>query len=290
MDDFEVGGELLGSVHGAANRTKFFCHFTGFLEGVSASGAVEIGEITPLIAECEEFVTRINDDDAREILEDFKLQLLEYETIDMMASVRANEIDSTCEKSKLNRFLGFCRGIVCDGMILLKEAQTVVGYLEASPELLSVIGVRQIYVSCLDAIEDGYISAQENDDICDAIGAIVGDCYVDTGLSHTFGVANFPEYRIQDFEIEIEGANICFTGTFQTSPRRLLEERVSEFGAVVKASVSKQTDFVIVGGEASRDWIEMNRGTKIRKAQQLRNTQTSPEFVSEIQLLRHIGS
>lgn len=286
MSELEIGGRTLGKIHADANKRKFFSHFTGFLDGIAASGAIETGEVEPLLIECREFVRRIADEDAFEILEDFEVQLLEHETIEMMVSMRETEIDQACNKSKLNRFLGFCRGLVCDGIVTVEEAHGVVSFLDSNPELLEVVGVRQIYVCCIDAVEDGFISPDETRDICDAIGYIVGDSYADTGLSHVFGVGNFDEYRFNDFPTEIEGTVICLTGTFRVSPRRILEDEIAALGATIVKTVSRKTDFIVVGGEASRDWIEMNRGTKIRKAQALRVKQNSPNFVSEGQVLR----
>lgn len=75
------------------------------------------------------------------------------------------------------------------------------------------------------------------------------------------------------------------TGTFKTTPRRDFEDGLAALGATITRHVSGKTDFLVVGGEASRDWIEMNRGTKMRKAQELRLKAEKPGFVSEAQLL-----
>ncbi|MEN8837781.1 MAG: hypothetical protein ABF266_06425, partial [Celeribacter marinus] len=88
MSELEIGGRTLGKIHADANKRKFFSHFTGFLDGIAASGAIETGEVEPLLIECREFVRRIADEDAFEILEDFEVQLLEHETIEMMVSMR----------------------------------------------------------------------------------------------------------------------------------------------------------------------------------------------------------
>lgn len=68
MQDFEHGGPELARINRRNNDKKFFCHFTGFLEGISASGYLETGEVAPLLAECEEFVRRVRDGDALDII------------------------------------------------------------------------------------------------------------------------------------------------------------------------------------------------------------------------------
>lgn len=287
MSQFEHGGPELGWIHKRSNDKKFFCYFTGFLEGIVASGAIEVSELEPLIAECKEFVQEVSDGDANDIIEDFEADLLEYEQIVDAVEVRNQEIDSSCEKSGVNRFLGFCRGIVCDGKIMMKETQGIMTYLEANPQLREVVGVSQILTTCIDAVEDGMIDDEEETEICDVIGQIVGDCYGDTGLAQPFGVANVDEHKIEDLSA-LEGAVLVFTGTFCAKPRSKFGQKLEGFGAVIAKHVSVNTSYVIIGGEASRDWIEVNRGTKIRKAQKLRMGSESPLFVSESQLLRLI--
>lgn len=285
----EHNGRALGAVHRIANDKKFFCHFTGFLEGVAASGMIERGEVAPLMAECREFVTRIADPDADDILQDFEIEVLEHETITEMVEVRSSSIDKACAKSALNRFLGYCRGIVCDNVITSEEAAGIVAAVQQRPELIETVGVREIYNTCRDAIADGIVTPDESLLICDAIARVVGDSYGDTGLSDVFGVANYEEHRLLSFPDEIEGKLVVLTGTFQSSPRSNFELQLEEIGAEICKSVSGKTDYLIIGGTASRDWIEVNRGTKLRKAMELRLSGKGPLFVSEWQMLRLMG-
>jgi hypothetical protein len=256
------------------------------LEGVSASGYIEVGEIQPLIAECEEFVKYISDGDAEDIIQDFRSDLLCYETVFDCAKVRQSRIDNYCSKSSMNRFLGFCRGVACDGVIRLSEAAKIVDLCEKNPKFLDVIGVKQICFICREAISDGEIDEEESKDICLAISEIVGDSYGDTGLASSFKVAAFSETYLQDLEAELIDRVVVFTGNFSTSPRSILEQFVEERGAIVAKHVSSNTHLLIVGGEASRDWIELNRGTKIRKALELRQKMRTPFFISEVQLMK----
>ncbi|MCE8513587.1 hypothetical protein KBY22_12835 [Ruegeria pomeroyi] len=286
MSDYEHNSPELGRIHKRNNDKKFFCHFTGFLEGIAASGYVELGEIEPLIAECEEFVRRASDGDAYDIIQDFEADLLEHKMIMDAVAFRINEIDTDCAKSLTNRFLGFCRGVACDGKITLREANEILNFIDRKPELRQTIGVRQIEVCCRDAVADDILTELESEEICNAIGWLVGDCYGDTGIAQTVGVANFSEFRVQEISEEFTEKIVVLTGNFKVSPRRHFEEMLMELGAIVSRSVTKKTDYLIVGGEASRDWIELNRGTKILTAQKMRLNSELPRFVSEGQILR----
>lgn len=288
MTQLPVGGYALAKIHAANNDKKYFCHLTGFLEGVIASGYLEKAEFAPLLVECREFFEKIGDPDAYDILEDFAADILDYETIKACAYSRAAEIDPTCDKSALNRFLGFCRGIACDGVIKVREAKSLVEILSNRQALLEVPGVLEIFNTASDAISDGIVEQEESEEIARAITAIVGDSYIDTGLSTAFGVAVFDEYRFSKFKDEVVGSIFVLTGSFKTSPRKRLELHLSNLGATVNNVVSGKTQFLIIGGEASRDWIEMNRGLKLRKALELRQKSASPHLVSEAQIMRHL--
>ena len=165
----------------------------------------------------------------------------------------------------------------------------MIAHIEMYPTSLETQGVKEIYRTCLDALADGIVDDHESIEICAAIENIVGDSYSDTGLSHATGVANFEEKKIGDLE-EFIGAFVSFTGTFKTKPRRELEIRILDLGAIIHKTPTKQTNYLIVGGEASRDWIEMNRGTKITRARELRCFSDQPHFVSEHQFMKLLES
>ncbi len=286
MEKFDHGSPELARVHAKENNKKYYCHLTGFLEGVAASGYFELGEIEPLVAECAEFVRHIADGDADDIIQDFEADLLGHEVIASCAESRASNIDASCEKSVTNRFFGFCRGVACDGIIRLSEAARIVEIAEKNPTLLGVVGVKQILVSCRDALADGIIDKFESNEICQAISEIVGDSYGDTGIASSFKVATYSETYLSNLDDELIDRTVVLTGTFSTSPRSILEKSLAERGAVIANNVSGATHFIIIGGEPSRDWIEMNRGTKLRKALELRKKSNIPHFVSEAQLRR----
>lgn len=286
MTDFEVGGATLGKIHGKKNDQKFFCYFTGFLEGIAASGNLEAGEVEPLIHQCCDFVSNIADGDANDIVEDFRADCLEFEQLTQTIEVRGELIDNACDRSATNRFMGFCAGIACDGVIKLEEAQKVVSFAKIWPSVFEDSFAKMILRECLDALEDGAISPEESTDICDAITQFIGDSYSDTGLSSLGGVAVFNPSKLPD---DLEGVVFVLTGAFSVSPRREIEARIADFGGQVASNVSKKVNFVVIATEASRDWVTTHKGHKIIKAQKLQEMHGFPEFIEERELLVRLG-
>ena len=69
---------------------------------------------------------------------------------------------------------------------------------------------------------------------------------------------------------KITGKTFVITGSFNNYNREAIKARLEQYGAKVSASVSKKTNFVIVGSEA---------GSKLDKAQEL-----GVELINETQL------
>jgi hypothetical protein len=289
MVELEVGGKRLAHIHRVSNDKKYFCYFTGFLEGVAASGRLEPGEVEPLLAQCNDFVANINDGDANDILEDFKCEILELASIVDCIEVRSSAIDKTCEKSSLNSLLGFCAGIACDDQITLSEAKTLLERLEASDSFANQPILRALATTCSDALEDGEISNSESIEICSIITALVGDCYADTGLSALGQTAIFKCCGLDPSVEDFDQATFVLTGNFELRPRRLIEDAIVEKNGRISKTVSSGTDYLVIAAEASRDWVATHRGGKIIKADDLRSKVGRPNFLSEAALLKNLS-
>lgn len=288
MTDYYHNSPGLGRVHGERNDKKHFCYFTGFLEGIAASGDLELGEVEPLIKQCIDFVKLNSEPDARDIIEDFSAELLDYDTVIQLEEIRSELIDSGCEKSSTNRFLGLCAGVACDDLITLSEAIVLLRRIDQSSHLLNDPFVRSLRFCLQDAIEDGEIDVLESVEICKSITKLVGDCYADTGVSSFGNVPDFSDLMVQLDWSDCEGLSFLLTGQFRTSPRSEMENELEALGLTKAKSVSKKLDLIIVAGEASRDWIHTHKGTKIVKALELREKTGKPQFVSENEMFKGI--
>ena len=285
MGTWEVGSNALARVHREANNGKFSGFFTGFLEGVCASQKLELGEIEPLVALCSQMVNGLNDEDANDLLEDFKADVLDFEQLEDIVEYRQKYLKKNCGKTELNRFMGYCSGIACDDLITIEEAEGVITMASVSPSILEDPISRTIVTCCIDAVEDRFIKPEESHEICRAITRLVGDCYADTGISSLGAVPVFEEATLTSVE-DFEGSILVLTGNFEIKPRRILEENLAAHGAQTKSSPCKKTNFVIIANESSRDWKYTHKGTKIEKAMKLKEALGRPQFVSEAQLMK----
>lgn len=63
------------------------------------------------------------------------------------------------------------------------------------------------------------------------------------------------------FRVDIVGKKICLTGEFECASRKRLEQELSSNGAIVKKSVSKGLDFLVVGKYCNEQWKD-GKGSK----------------------------
>ncbi len=289
LNTWDVGSDALARVHREANNGKFSGYFTGFLEGVRASQRIELGEVEPLVVVCAQMLDAMGDEDAYDILEDFKADVLDFQQLEDIVVFRSKNLKQNCQKTEINRFMGYCSGIACDDLITLEEAQGVLNMAAASPSVLEDPISRTIVVCCADSVDDGVIDPGESQEICRAITRLVGDCYADTGISSLGYVPVFEEATLSSID-DFENSLLVLTGNFETKPRRILEDYLAACGARAKSSPCKKTNFVIIANESSRDWKYTHKGTKIEKAIKLREASGKPEFISETQLMKLLAS
>lgn len=109
-----------------ANDRKREVYWIGFLQGALSSNRIESGEEDAILAEADKFVEFFEDPDASDLAEDIRARCFSGQN-DFMTALenvikeKRSEIQSAApysERDEVNEFLGFCAGIVCDGVIL----------------------------------------------------------------------------------------------------------------------------------------------------------------------------
>ena len=69
-----------------------------------------------------------------------------------------------------------------------------------------------------------------------------------------------------DPNVEFEGKSFCVTGVLNRGNRKDLENRIINLGGIISDSVSKKTDYLIVGDNGNPAWAFACYGRKVEKA------------------------
>ncbi|MFN7011868.1 MAG: hypothetical protein ACK4PN_17765 [Allorhizobium sp.] len=282
---FEHEGAALGRIHAHSNSRKALGYWLGFLKGVLASESIEKAEYEPLRVESENFLGLLHDPDARELIEDLCLWKDEpnevYEIVESIIAMRSRDFAIETEKDEINELYGFCAGIACDNRITPKEVEKLLSKLSSYPRIQTDKRMVNLRNAALRSIADGRITPEESDDICTWITHLVGDSATDTGIA-TFGNIGVLEGALEDHkDIIFDRRMFVLTGKFTLGPRKAIQGMISDRGGEFKSSVCRNTNYLCVAAEASRDWRHSHEGTKIIRAMELRDEGCGPDLVHE---------
>src|SRR5699024_7879150 len=121
----------------------------------------------------------------------------------------------------------------------------------------------------------------EAEEIRDWLAALVTDGHADTGMSNIGGVIT-PTDPIHDAAaVTFSGRAFVLTGKMSIGPRSLIGDELARRGAVLKSSVTDETDYVVVSSTASRHWKTTHFGTKIEAARKKIDEGHRLRFVAE---------
>ena len=94
--------------------------------------------------------------------------------------------------------------------------------------------------------------------------------------------AQAPDAPFDQARITFEGKRMVFTGVFRACERFTAEEATSQLGGLIRSSVAKVTDFLIVGARCQPGWKHKRRGRKIEQVAKWRDERvTQCMIVSE---------
>lgn len=288
-------------IYDAYNRTrnarKRVVYWIGFLEGTLSSKRVEQGEREAIAAEAAAFAAFFNDPDANDLFEDLMADCFDGEG-DLMEQIRqvvAVRRASLCaaapysETDTLNEFLGFCAGIVCDGLVLKAEAQAILDRVQSDNVLQTAPAFANLRRALEAALADHVLTEEESEDLRQWIAKLVGDGFIDTGLPNIGVAAQLGEPITDPRQVRLYGASFCLTGPMSMGPRSFIMSEIARCGGrASNGSPGRATDYVVVSLEASRHWKTTHFGTKIERAKVLVEEGYPLQFVSEVALAEAI--
>lgn len=287
MDKFEY--ERTGIFHSKWNKRKSAYYWLGFLEGIMSSGAVEKKEIPAIIAEAESFTRIFPDADAEDLLQDFKahchLDLEDaFQQISDMVTEKQYQVASHTEhleKDTLNRFLGFCAGIICDGVITNREAVVLFNWFAQNPILINHHMFKSLKSSFYGILNKSKFTTSEREEIAEWISQLVGDGYADTGINHIGRSSPIGNVIFDPSAIHLARRTFVLTGPMRMGTRAYITARLESSSAYVENRVTQRTNYVVVSNTASLNWKTTHFGTKIEKAKEYQAVGIKIHFVSE---------
>ncbi len=283
MTKLTYDSPALGRIHARANATKIYAYFTGYLEGVAASGRFETGEGSALLANSAVYLAMTDDPEAEELCTDLQAGIRDAAQIEDVIADRLQRMGHDGGAAAQARFVGLCAGIACDGRLHQAELRAVVAQGRALPDWQddpAICELLQLCAAGADMVGEGL---EIDDRIMEAVSHLAGDSFAVTGLPEIGASVAVSEWIIEDPQM-LDRTSFVLTGSFAAKPRSRFSAALQALGMVERSSVNWSTDYLVIGGQPSRDWLEPNRGGKIRLAMQYRERGAPIRFVTEAQI------
>ena len=86
--------------------------------------------------------------------------------------------------------------------------------------------------------------------------------------------------------INVRGKNICLTGDFDLGTKEQVQDILNSCGAICKTSVTKKTDFLIIGSKGSEFYKYGNIGLKYEKALELQKQGLDINILKENEIFK----
>lgn len=172
------------------------------------------------------------------------------------------------QRRSIAEMLGLAKGIISDGQVSSAEAAFLRDWMTANPEAVNTWPCSVVADRLQRIYSDGVIDEEERSELADLLLDVTG------GALDRIQQANpTTKLPLDDPapQIVFDGREFVFTGRFLFGPRRQCESNVEALGGETSSSVTKQTDYLIIGDLGSRDWIHTSFGTKIEKAVRYRD-------------------
>lgn len=246
------------------DRSLELVRLRGILAGISTDSLVNEKELLFLDAWLREREAQLEGDgdvtdlleQIADVLEDGVITQEEMDDtlnlIDCILEYQENPPHST----NLQEVFGFIQGVVADNVIRTAEIESVKELLELNQDvpMCSLLFAK---------INQGL----SRDELIKDLKSFSGQYLEETGSTQDWSSFLGDEVPLG---YDFRGKKICFTGGVTGMPRSALKNHVAKLGATVTKSVTQSTDFLVVGDECSRGWLEHNYGTKLDTACRLK--------------------
>jgi NAD-dependent DNA ligase len=286
-----IDQELLKIYTVKSQTDKAISSLKGFLLGIKLDDEINIQEIKELqkwiIAHSElmncnplnEFMIIIEDAisnkiPAKETIDDLYWLCQKYEN----GSYYFNAVTSD-----LQILQGICHGILADGTITDKEIYDLQKWLDENEHLNTYYPYDEIRSLVLSILSDNKIEEEERVVLMAFFKQFVQiqDNEIRQKIENEIIDVNISGLCTSEPEVVFEGKTFCITGVLQRGNRENLYRDIIKLGGIPTDSLTKKTDYLIVGDNGNPAWAFSCYGRKVEKAINLRKEGHSIMLIHE---------
>jgi len=166
-----------------------------------------------------------------------------------------------------------------------QEVEALSDWLRANESIKEIWPANIIIGRFSKLLANGDKSTAERDDFLALINQITG-AQVDASKEAIEEAADFFADTIDN--LNFENTTFCLTGDFVSGDRSVVEKILHERGALTSTSVNSDTDYLLIGAFAARNWMDTSHGRKIEKVLQLKRKGVNVTIITERTLLKFV--
>jgi NAD-dependent DNA ligase len=188
------------------------------------------------------------------------------------------------QSRQVDELIGLARGLIADGSINNAEVEFLQSWLLNNLSISHQPLIATLYHRVGEILADG---VADPDECADLLAALTRFTAGDAELGEAAKATTLPLCDPAP-SLSFAGRRYCFTGTFSFGQRRHCEQAVESRGGSV-GSLTRQTDFLVIGAYATDSWKHSSFGQKIMKAAEMRESGEPISIVSEEHWTKSLG-
>jgi len=184
----------------------------------------------------------------------------------------------------VNELLGMCNGIIADSVLSADEIKFLQKWLVANQHVSENALVAVLLDRINEILKDDLVTADEAADLFATLRSFVGG---EIELGEILKSTSLPLDHPAP-SLTFADRHFCFTGVFAYGSRAECESATMFKGAHV-GSLTRKTNYLVIGCYANDQWAHSSYGRKIEKAVDYRNRGWPIQIISEEHWLNFIN-
>ena len=285
---------LMNAFSFARDKEKALHGLKGILSGLVADQLLNEKELLFLDVWIASQHFLADDEDVRdiliqvnEILEDGLIQEQELQQLEVkleeVLSSRAGGVED--KFSQVEELIGFLSGIASDSLLNEEEVGALSKWLAANQSIMGIWPANIISKRLDNLLAGGNESSTERAEFLTLVNQITG-AQVDENNERVEAAVDFFADAVDS--LLFESATFCLTGDFVSGGRSVVEKMLHDRGALTSTSVNSNTDYLLIGAFAARNWMDTSHGRKIEKVLQLKRKGVNVTIITERTLLKFV--
>ncbi len=176
----------------------------------------------------------------------------------------------------LAEMLGLVRGVIADGTVSADEAHQLARWTREHPDVATQWPANLLARRLEQIVRDGRVDARERKHLGSLLGQLT-----ENGAALGFLLATDLPIDRPEPEVVFEGRIFVFAGELAYGPRRACEREVMELGGECERTVTRRTDYLVIGALAATDWSQEGFGSMVDEVVQYRARGVPIAIVSE---------